>query len=284
MINVVILGRNGALGSSVAELLGRNSKIRLSFVVRDQADCAEDKIFWDYRSSVPEQLKRADVVVICARSEDFSFNVSFNHILIRSLPSSVKLISTSSNAVFAKPNGSLLRWIFKGDAYIREKLSIEKYSSQRDNMVTLRPTIVIDEGAWRSFFLSCKSADRVIAPSRGDRSRIKITTRAHIAQTVENCIFSNEDLPPELFESIAPVDDVIGCQVVFGDNNSNFFDSTIKNILVIILSSWLIPDRVVFILQKAMLSRAELPASNANPNQLVIEGMTRLYLFGDHTK
>lgn len=284
MINVVILGGNGALGRSVTELLDRNFKISLSFVVRDQASSAENMVFWDYRSSVPEQLKRADVVLNCARSKDFSFNVLFNRILIRSLPPSVKLINISSNAVFAKPNGLLLRSIFKGDAYIREKLSIEEYSSKRNNMVTLRPTVVTDEGGWRSFFLSCKSADRVIAPAGGERSRIKVTTRGYIAQTIENCIFSNSDVPLELFESIEPLDDVIGCQIVFGKNNFNFFDSAIKNFLLTILSSWLVPDRVVFILQKAMLSGVESADSNANSSQVVIEGMTRLYLFGDHTK
>ena len=45
----------------MAEMSGRNSVIRLSFVVRDQADCREDKILWDCRSSFPEQLGRADV-------------------------------------------------------------------------------------------------------------------------------------------------------------------------------------------------------------------------------
>ena len=284
MVNVVILGGNGALGCSVAELLEKNPKITLTFVVRDETPSAKDMVFWDYRSSIPEQLKRADVVVNCARSKDFAFNVAFNRTLVRSVPASTKLINISSNAVFAKPNGPLQRWLFRGDAYIREKKRIEKYSLDRDNMVILRPTVVTDEGGWKSFFMSCKSAGRAIAPAGGERSRIKVTRRAHIAKTVENCIFNDDNVPLELFESIDPVDIVIGCQIVFGENNSNFFDSAIKNILLIIFNSWLVPDSVVFILQKAMLLRAGSADPNAKSSQVVIDGMTRLYLFGHHTK
>jgi nucleoside-diphosphate-sugar epimerase len=45
MRNVVILGGNGALGSSVVERLKKNSSISLTLVVRDKALHTEKKNF-----------------------------------------------------------------------------------------------------------------------------------------------------------------------------------------------------------------------------------------------
>ncbi len=284
MVNVIVLGGNGALGRSVMGVLSDNSKINLFVVVRDKMLCTDRMIFWDYNSPLPEQLRETDVVVNCARSKNFFANVAFNKILIRSLPPSVKLINISSNAVFAKPSGLLSRWLFKGDAYIREKKLIERESLNRDNTLILRPTVVTDEGGWRSFFISCKSAGRIIGPVGGENSRVKVTRRDYIAKTIENCILSNQDVPKELFESLAPVSTVIGREIVFRENSYNFFNSFIKNVLLIILSSWLVPDRVTFFIQNAILNRTESSNLNSGESELVIEGMTRLYLFGDHTK
>jgi len=284
MLNVVILGSNGALGRSVVERLRKNSSLSLTLVIRDKALITEKTIFWDYRSCIPEQLKKADVVVNCARSDDFAFNVVFNRNLLRSIPCTVKLINISSNAVFAQPNGLLSRIFFKGDAYIREKKLIEKYSSNRSNTSILRPTVVIDEGGWKSFFSSCRLANQVIAPARGEGSRIKITTREHVAITIENCIFGNQNLPSELFESIEAVNAVIGREMVYSKNSLNYFDSAIKNVLLIFLSSWILPDRLAFMLQNVILRRSAQANSNVKLSTLRIDGMTRLYLFGGHTK
>ena len=284
MLNVIVLGGNGALGRSVMGLLGANSKINLYVVVRDKMLCSDRMIFWDYNSTLPEQLREADVLVNCARSKNFAANVAFHKILIRTLPPSVRLINISSNAVFAKPNGLLSRWFFKGDAYIIEKKLIERESLNRDNTLILRPTVVTDEGGWRSFFISCKSAGRIIGPVGGENSRVKVTKRDHIAKTIENCILSNQDVPKELFEFLAPVSTVIGREIVFRENSYNFFNSFIKNVLLIILSSWLVPDKVTFFIQNAILNRTESSNLDSGESELVIEGMTRLYLFGDHTK
>ena len=284
MLNVIILGSNGALGRSVVERLKKNSKINLILVIRDEALVTEKTIFWDYHSCIPEQFKKADVVVNCARSDDFAFNAAFNRKLLSSLPCKVKLINISSNAVFAQPNGLLSRILFKGDAYIREKKLIEKYSSHRANTLILRPTVVIDEGGWKSFFSSCRMADQVIAPAGGEESRIKITRREHVAITIESCIFGNQNLSSELFESIEDVNTVIGCEIQYSKSSYNYFDSALKNVLMIFFSSWVLPDRLAFILQNAILSRSAQANPDVKFSKLRIDAMTRLYLFGRHTK
>ena len=91
-------------------------------------------------------------------------------------------------------------------------------------------------------------------------------------------------MPKELFEFLAPVSTVIGREIVFRENSYNFFNSFIKNVLLIILSSWLVPDKVTFFIQNAILNRTESSNLDSGESELVIEGMTRLYLFGDHTK
>jgi hypothetical protein len=284
VLNVIVLGGNGALGRSVVGLLGVNSKINLYVVVRDKMLCSDRMIFWDYISPLPKQLRDADVLVNCARSNNFAANVAFNKILIRTLPPSVRVINISSNAVFAKPHGLRSRWLFKGDAYIREKKLIERESFNRDNTLILRPTVVTDEGGWKAFFISCKSAGRIIGPVGGENSRVKVTKRDHIAKSIENCILSKQDVPKELFESFEPVGKVIGREIVFCAKSYNFFNNSIKNVLTIILSSWLVSDRVTFFIQNAILNRTKSSDSGVGYSEVVIEGMTRLYLFGDHTK
>ena len=123
--------------------------------------------------------------------------------------------------------------------------------------------MVTDEGGWKSFFISCKSAGRIIGPVGGENSRVKVTKRDYIARTIENSILSNQYVAKELFESHAPVGTVIGREIVFGENSYNFFNSSIKNILLIILSSWLVPDSVTFFIQNAILTRTESSDSDA---------------------
>ena len=285
MINVVVLGANGALGECVVKLLKKNPRINLSVIVRKKELYSENKFFWDYKTNIPKELKEADVVINCARSKNFNFNIKFNSILINLLPDSVKIINISSNAIFAKPNGSFSKWLFRGDAYIREKKIIERNSYNHDNVIIIRPTIVTDEGSWKSFFDLCKNANQVLGPSDGNKSLVKITNRMHVAETIESCIFSQKEMPEELFQSLESIDKIIGKGLVYGKNSHNFFNSSFKNLQAVILSSWLIPDKLVFFLQSLLIKETKkLNLISNQEKKLIINGMTRFYLFGSHTK
>lgn len=282
MINVAVLGAGGALGCAVTSVLIENPSVNVTCVVRDKRSSAENEIYWDYRSALPAQLKESDVVVNCARSKNFVENIAFNRILIRMLPVSVKLINISSNAVFAKPRGKF-GWLFKGDAYIREKKAIERESAGLKNASILRPTLVCDEGNWKEFLMACESAARIVGPFGCEKSKVKISSRAHIARVIEACVIGNADVPKELFESVVPVSKLLDKNPLYQGKSYNFFDSFSKNILCFFLTSWLIPDSVAYSVQTAILKRKDVPVPQVSESDLIIEGMTRLYLFGTHT-
>ena len=164
------------------------------------------------------------------------------------------------------------------------KKYIEKLSLNRANTLILRPSIVVDEGGWLLFLKSCKFAGEVIAPAGGEVSHVRITKRVHVARTIESYIFGDLEVPNELYESIDSVGEIIGRQLIYGNNSNNYFDNSIKNILMVILCSWAIPDRLAFIIQRFAVSRIRTTGSSNKSSELVVDGMTRLYLFGNHTK
>ena len=285
MINVILLGSNGALGSSVCKLLSQNSDINLLTVSRKKYLEKKNTIFWDYQSDVPREFLEADCIVNCARSSNFKLNTTFNQILVDSLPKSVKLINISSNSIYAKPNGIISNFFFKGDAYIREKKLIENYSKNKNNIVILRPTIVTDEGGWKSFLDLCASSNQIICPHNGNNSKIKIIKRRQVAEIIEKCIFNCTKVEDELYDSIIPVAELIDKDLFDQKNKNNYFNNILKNFLLSILSCWIMPDKLVFYLQKIMINNnATSQKSSIKKSDLVIEGMTRLYLFGKHTK
>ena len=285
MINVIILGGRGALGSCLTEILSENSNLKMYHVVRNKKLVVKDNIiYWDYMSKIPIDFLKADVIVNCARSENFNFNLRFNKNLIDALPESIRLINISSNAVFAKPNGFFSNFIFRGDAYIREKKLIEKYSIIKRNVLILRPTIVTDEGGWRSFFDLCKSSKKTIGPFHGEFSKVKITKRRYVARQIEACILGNKKFSEEIYESIDETKNVVGSNLEFNNNSNNYFENNFKNLLLVILSSWILPDKLVFYLQDIMIKKSKnVIQLRKKYNNFVIEGMTRLYLFGRHT-
>lgn len=285
MINVIILGGSGALGSCLAKILSENSNLKLYHVVRNKKLVVKDNIiYWDYMSKIPIEFLKVDVIVNCARSENFNFNLRFNKNLIDALPKSIRLINISSNAVFAKPNGFFSNFIFRGDAYIREKKLIEKYSISKRNVLILRPTIVTDEGGWRLFFDLCKSSKKTIGPIQGKFSKVKITKRYHVARQIEACILGNEKFSEEIYESIDEIKNVIGSNLEFNNNSNNYFENNFKNLLLVILSSWILPNKLVFYFQNIMIKKSKnVIQSRRKYDNFVIEGMTRLYLFGSHT-
>ena len=285
MFKVIVLGSSGALGSCLTEILSKNTNLKLYHVVRNKKLAVRDNIiYWDYMTKIPIAFSKADVIVNCARSENFNFNLRFNRNLIDALPESIKLINISSNAVFAKPNGFFSNFIFKGDAYIREKKLIEKYSIGKRNVLILRPTIVTDEGGWKLFFDLCKSSKKIIGPLNGEFSKVKITNRYYVARQIKACILENVEFHEEIYESTSDIKNIVGSNIEFNKNRNNFFENNFKNLLLVILSSWILPDKLVFYFQDIMIKKSKnAMQKNTQCNNFVIEGMTRLYLFGKHT-
>ena len=285
MTKVLLLGASGGLGSSVYSELCESRLVNVIKVVRDNTLVEKNDIYWDFKSTPPELFNTADVVINCARSPDYQFNIRFNKLLCDSLDKNICLINISSNCVLAKPRKDIFSSFFKGDAYIREKKSIEKISFARKNTVCLRPAVVLDEGSWLDFFNNWRSSNNVIVPSKCAGSRIKTITRSSVAKKILQASLNKRNQnSDEMYDDILSLERLIGTGVSQSKNGNNYFDSLVKDLSLSILNSYLMPDWLVYIMQRRLVGSTKPHSSITKFDSFSIQGMTRLYLFGDHTK
>ena len=73
MKKILILGQNGALGKAIKDILNDNPNVKLLFAVRNKEHSSKNFIYWNFRDKIPSQFKDVDVVINCARSDDFNF-------------------------------------------------------------------------------------------------------------------------------------------------------------------------------------------------------------------
>lgn len=284
MLKIVVLGATGALGSAVVERLSSEENVQLVKVSRATCEDSPDTILWNYKSPLPDKIRDADVVINCARSDWYNDNISFNRILCRDLPLSCKFLNVSSNCVFAKPRSYVMRLLFKGDAYIREKKAIERLTAARGNSLIFRPTIVVDEGGWAQFLKTVRNSETVTSPFDSNQSVVKVITRAGVADNILSSLLDNIKIESEIFDTEMSVRELLGKKVVILGRKNTYFDSLLKNFLLSLLCSRFVPDAVVFRAQKIILERNSGHASSTDCiPKYNVEGMTRLYLFGKHT-
>jgi dTDP-4-dehydrorhamnose reductase len=285
MRRICLLGPNSGIGKVILRYISELTDTKIIKVVRNITN-NENEIFWDYQSSLPVSIVNADIVINCARSQDFSYNVKFNKILYKKLSRSTKFINFSSNCIYAKPNYRLSNLLFKGDAYIREKKAIEKMNTS-PNHYLIRPTIVTGESNWNIFLSNVKDAKHVILPNNCKKSILKITTTECVAMAVFDLINNNfpNQTESELYTQKITINEFLLNKVIFSNSNAIYFENYLKNLLLHILTSRFMPTFLVFRLQTLLIKGNTRNQSNNKCKNLeqTIEGMTRLYLCGKHT-
>ena len=283
MRSVVLLGPGSGIGRRILQKLQEDQGVRVTCVVRDRGEEGQGRAFWDFASPLPRPLLEADVVINCARSPNYAFNVVFNRRLYRELPPSVLFINFSSNCIYAKPRNGFARWLFKGDGYIREKKAIERAASARSRSVLLRPTIVAEEGGWARFLAQVRQAPKVTAPSYARSAWVKVISADSVAHEVLRCLQHEGHRPPrELFAEVVPLVDFLGVDARWDGRPRTYFESALKNLLLHILNAWILPDALVYALQGRLPQGAG--RAPGEPGPFVIDGMTRLYLSGEQTR
>ena len=283
MDNIILLGAKGSLGSQVASLLVERN-INFVSVTRDPAEV--DSIYWDYKGSVPTEMINADCIIHCARGPDFPANISAVKALLRNVSPKAKIILMGSNCVFAKPNSLLAQVFFAGDAYILEKKKIEKLAKNRANTILLRPTVVRDEGGWDAFLKNAVSAEKIRLPKNCSGSRIKIIDSVDVAlEILKNVLAPNsEPIPEEMYSKVVPLSEFLGSKgIVYDLSNNTYFENGLKNLLVSILCSVFVPFRVKAFLQEKFV-KPKQAIDDASAREYRVDGMTRLYLCGRHTR
>lgn len=285
MRRICLLGPNSGIGKVILRYMNEFTDTKIIKVVRNITN-KENEIFWDYQSSLPTSIVNADIVINCARSKDFAYNVRFNKILYQSLSKNTKFINFSSNCIYAYPNGWVLKHLFAGDAYIREKKAIEKMNISPNHFL-IRPSIVLGESSWDEFKLKVKGAKTVFVPSYAKKSHLKVVTTEEVAIAVYELIregFSKK-LDGELYSKTLTINEFIDNDITFTDSKSIFFDNVIKNLLLNLLTLRFTPTAFVFYLQKFLISSVDKKnkTKNVQVSNYRVEGMTRLYICGKHT-
>ena len=283
MGNIILLGAKGSLGSQVASLLVERN-ISFVRVTRDPAE--DDGIYWDYKGSVPTEMTNADCIIHCARGPDFQSNISVVKALVKDVSPKTKIILMGSNCVFAKPESPIAQVFFAGDAYILEKRKIEQLAKKRANILLLRPTVVRDEGGWDAFLKSAASAAKVRVPKNCAGSRIKIIDSADVAHEVlRNVLAPNsEPVPEEIYSKVVPLSEFLDSNnVVYDLSDNTYFEDGLKNLLASILCSVFVPFRVKAFLQKKLI-KPKRSIDDRSASEYCVDGMTRLYLCGGHTR
>ena len=281
---VIVLGPKSGIGEAILFKLKKNCKNFNFFSVVRKPTVQSDVIFWDYQSDLPHDFRKSFLVINCARSDDFLYNINFNRILNEQLDSDTHFINFSSNCIFATPSNYFSKFFFKGDAYIREKLAIEKMSKVRSRNFILRPTIVTSESNWNNFIVNSQNAEYISTHKFNNESKIKIITTDEVAEFVNQLVLSNfkKTIPAEIFSNKILSIDFISNKIKISKTKNIYFDNSIKNFITAVLTSVLIPNFLVYRIQKIALKKN----SEKNSKQTKffnIQGMTRLYLFGDHT-
>ena len=283
MSRVVLLGASGSLGSKVASLLEEND-VFYARVTRDPLEL--DGIYWDYKGSIPSEIKNAKCIIHCARGPEFLSNVAAVLALLRDASAKTKIILMGSNCVFAHPKSTLARKFFSGDAYILEKQKIERLARKRSNTILLRPTVVRDEGGWDSFLSNVKSAETVKLPRDCKDSRIKIIDSVDVAREIlKHVVGSNsESIPDELYSDVLPLSEFLcSTGVVYGLSDNTYFEGFLKNMLVSILCSVFVPFRFKAFLQQQFIKPNQV-GDDCTVREYSLDGMARLYLCGGHTE
>jgi len=285
MIKVVVLGANGGLGQQVCKLLGREKNVELISVIRDLTQQSENKVFWDYLSRLPKAAACANVVVNCARSSCYEYNIRFNKLIVNSLSEHTVLLNISSNCIFAEPRGTLSKLLFKGDAYIREKAEIEAITNEHNNTFQIRPTIVLGESGWDEFLARVKKSKKVFVPKVSSGAKVKVIYANEVAEFVCSLIKSGfkSTVEEELYTSILPLEVLLNSTVEYSATTNNYFNSLLNNLFMFFLVSRFIPNWVVYKVQSKIIS-SNISKVNTTVDNLDIQGMTRLYLSGAHTK
>ena len=283
MHEIILLGSKGALGSRVASLLDEKN-ISYRCVTRDPTDL--DGLYWDYKGSVPSKIANATCIIHCARGPEFRSNVAAVAALLRDASTEAKIILIGSNCVFASPKNTFTRIFFAGDAYVLEKKRIEKLAKTRANTILIRPTVVRDEGGWKTFLKSAESADVVKFPRGSENRRIKVIDSVDVAREIIKHVAcsSCELVYDELYSDVVPLSELFcPAEVMYELSDNTFFEGYLKNAVAIFLCSIFLPFSVKAFIQQ-QFNKPRQQVASYNGGELRVNGMTRLYLCGGHTE
>lgn len=278
-LKVCILGASGFIGRALFNTLSDDLSLNVTGVSRSELYGYK---VWDYKMPMPEFCADANIIINCARSGNFKSNITFNKELIDRLKSHQTYVFLSSNAINAKPRG-VAKCFFRGDAYIREKKTIENLlmgSSKR--VFIIQPSNVLGEGgAWQKLLSKANAQQQIELPQHAKSSKIRTIEVNELAMQIHTYLTDLDVISgKEVYSKFKTLDEFFNeTQILFTLANHQYFSNRLKNLALHIFNCYFIPDFLIYMLQKKK-SPDEIPKETKFSS---IEAMTRLYLTGRHT-
>lgn len=279
-LKICILGASGFIGRTLFNTLKVDPSLDVKGVSRSDLHGYE---VWDYKMPMPEFCANADMIINCARAQNFESNITLNQQLLERLQPNQTYVYLSSNAIYAKPTG-IAQYFFKGDAYIREKKTIEALllgSSKRVHII--QPSNVLGEGgAWQQLLSLANAQLQIELPQQAQCSQVKTIKVNELATQIHDNL---NDLTvisgKEIYSKSITLDDLFNqTQILYTLPNHQYFSSRIKNLVLHVFNSHLMPDFIIYRLQKPKSASDKL---SKEPKFTGIQAMTRLFLTGNHT-
>lgn len=268
---IAILGSNGFIGRGLQSHFNKFDFEVMPFSSKN----INNAIQWDYKSKIPDKLFDNKIIIDCARSSNATENIRRVKRIIRNLPKKSFYIFFSSKAIKKSPKDSLLP--FRGDDYIREKKVLTNFLINKKNIVIVYPDIVLGQnGNWDKIVEKIISAEVIEMPNKGnnDFSYIEINNLCNqiVSSIQDDSIFLKDW---KLKSKKRNWKSLTEKRVMEGSENL-YFDSFLKNLVVSVLNSVLIPDFLNFKIMSFLRNREnnfENQSSSFSPT-----GMTRFYM------
>lgn len=284
MLNRIVIIGSGLIGKNLYNYLkGSGLSVKLISSRYDHSD--DDVVYWDYCGEIPSVIVNADLVINAGRSKDRLGNISFVKRLLDIPNRSFKLLQFSSIAVLSCPKG-WFRFLYRGDAYVREKIAIEKLVRNAPDAHYIRPGVINELGSsWYSYF-NDKNNHMCVALLNSDAC-IDITSCSVINSYLSMYISEGAICEAgEKLNSKVPINNIFTISILKAKTSNNFFDNSFKNFLFSIYVSKFIPDFLVFALDKVKSKALNTSNESSNVDLPLIEGvatvdgMARVYLNG----
>ena len=287
--DIIILGA-GQIAQTIMKESREKQVLVLSRTVHDDLDLPNVSwIKWIAgETPIPTGMK-AGVVINCIMPTSRKIARAAIDCGIKLLETGGRYVHLSTIAVIAKPQNDMKFNSFKGDIYIRIKKDELKYLDKyKVDKLIIYPGIVIGgDTGWDQFFSKVASSRQIIVGS-SLKSKAPLIHLHDLASEILRYMHlksnPNEKFIPDIaHDELRTWEDLICIQnKVVTKGRYDYFQSRIKNKLIVILNSSLVPtffwEQISGIMRRKKQIRNTYEAPNECDDTFVINGMTNFYV------
>ena len=287
--DIIILG-SGQIAQTIMKESREKQILVLSRTVHDDLDLPNVSwIKWIAgETPIPTGMK-AGVVINCIMPTSRKIARAAIDCGIKLLETGGRYVHLSTIAVIAKPQNDMKFISFKGDIYIRIKKDELKYLDKHkvDKLIIYPGIVVGGHTGWDQFFSNVASSRQIIVGS-SLKSKAPLIHLSDLASEILRYMHLKSN-PNEKFIPDIAQDELRTWEDLICHQNKDvtverydYFQSRIKNKLIAILNSSLVPtfvwEQISGIMRRKKQIRNTYEAPNECDDTFVINGMTNFYV------